>query len=448
MVQDRWWKMICGSVCGLVLATAIGVTAVAQSDEAPAERIGRLIEQLGADAFSERRAAERALIEIGEPAREALEAASASDNPEVSARAESALAAIDERRRAARFERFVETGELPDASLPLIEAYAEAVGEVDDGARRLFARMVGTERELLEAAERAARLSADPDADESELARAREAYLRLADDRFNAISAAHRQEVNRAKIDLYSRYELTDELIGRFMATLLAWQVTPAEWQPERPGQVAQLMAFGIVVGKQDQRNGWPPFARWFTSDAEEVGPAKKLMQSVAARLPGTNESLPFLTGAMIVRLDQASLTLARAMAERREQLSDDAEVLALHAMMVWGDKEKDLALAGRFLDSTGDKRLGGWKGPRPDRRSIKVAEVALMTLRKLETGRTADRNARKVVTYCPVARWVPTYWYTQAGQLKAEIEKWKEKLPEDQPADAAAEASNEGQAE
>jgi len=47
-------------------------------------------------------------------------------------------------------------------------------------------------------------------------------------------------------------------------------------------------MSPGIVVGNQDRRAGWPPFTRWFTSDAGEVTPARKVIQSVADSLEDT----------------------------------------------------------------------------------------------------------------------------------------------------------------
>jgi len=432
------------AILGLALCGSAGREAGAEPGASQPERIAELIERLGADAFAERRAAERALIEIGEPARSAIEEATRSDDLEVAARARSVLRSLGERRVDQRLERFVETGRIEGRPWPLAETYLAAVGEMDEPSGQLLRWMLSAEGELLEAADLAARLAADEGSSEAERDEAKRAYLTLADQRLDWVADAHLREVKRAKPGLYGRYELTKERIGQFMAMTLAWRIVPAEWQPGRPGRIAQTMAFGTVLGKQDQRNGWPPFSRWFTSKAEEVEPARKLMQSVAARLPGTNESLSFLSGAMVMRLDQSSVILARSMADRFEALSSNGQVLALHTLMLWGEKEKDLALAGRFLDSDGERRLGGFKGRAPDRRSIKVAEVALMTLRKLESGRTADRDARKVVTYCPVARWVPTFLYMKADQLKAEIDKWKGKLPDDRAAGAGASSDDE----
>lgn len=62
------------------------------------DRIARLIEQLGVDKASLREAAERKLIEIGEPAAAALRAAAKSKDPEIAARAERAWAAIQPAR--------------------------------------------------------------------------------------------------------------------------------------------------------------------------------------------------------------------------------------------------------------------------------------------------------------------------------------------------------------
>jgi len=65
------------------------------------------------------------------------------------------------------------------------------------------------------------------------------------------------------------------------------------------------------------------------------------------------------LTGTMTMRLEQTSVDLARRLAGTREQLPADAELLALHALLLRGDHKKDPPLAGAFLHSEGQKRLG-----------------------------------------------------------------------------------------
>ena len=71
------------------LASGADVSAAEMED-----RIQQLGKQLGAPSFSQRESAERRLVEIGVPARAALERLTGSDDPEVARRARSALAAI------------------------------------------------------------------------------------------------------------------------------------------------------------------------------------------------------------------------------------------------------------------------------------------------------------------------------------------------------------------
>ena len=70
----------------------------------PAERIGKLIEQLDADAFDARESASLALVEIGEPALDALrKAAEETTSPEVQVRAVRAIAQIEAEIRRKNF---------------------------------------------------------------------------------------------------------------------------------------------------------------------------------------------------------------------------------------------------------------------------------------------------------------------------------------------------------
>ncbi|HVK18684.1 MAG TPA: TIGR03067 domain-containing protein [Fimbriiglobus sp.] len=78
-------------------AVAVGLATLRGNPEngADAERVAKLIKQLGADAFAKREAASKELESIGEPARAALRQAAASDgDPEIRRRAEQVIQAI------------------------------------------------------------------------------------------------------------------------------------------------------------------------------------------------------------------------------------------------------------------------------------------------------------------------------------------------------------------
>jgi RNA polymerase sigma factor (sigma-70 family) len=78
--------------------------AAAAAADTEADRIDRLIRQLGSDDFTEREAATEALAKIGEPAYEPLLKALHSDDVEVRKRADGLLRAIEQRWGLRRFE--------------------------------------------------------------------------------------------------------------------------------------------------------------------------------------------------------------------------------------------------------------------------------------------------------------------------------------------------------
>jgi uncharacterized protein (TIGR03067 family) len=82
-----------GAVIGILLTTR-GETRGDSGKEVEAERIARLIKQLGDDGFEKREAASKELGAIGEPALAALRKAGGNDDAEVRRRAEDAVRSI------------------------------------------------------------------------------------------------------------------------------------------------------------------------------------------------------------------------------------------------------------------------------------------------------------------------------------------------------------------
>jgi len=91
-----------GAMAWLAAATLLMVPASARTAEkadkplADAAEIAKLVKQLGDDNYATREAAQKKLIEIGPPARDAVAAALESKDPEVSTRAKAVLDAIAE----------------------------------------------------------------------------------------------------------------------------------------------------------------------------------------------------------------------------------------------------------------------------------------------------------------------------------------------------------------
>jgi uncharacterized protein (TIGR03067 family) len=95
-----------GVAIGLVTAAGLTPLRGSAGSGADAERVARLIKQLGDDQFRKREAASKELIAIGEPALGALrKAATSHDAPEVRSRAEQVIRAITGRAARADEER-------------------------------------------------------------------------------------------------------------------------------------------------------------------------------------------------------------------------------------------------------------------------------------------------------------------------------------------------------
>ncbi|HQU42119.1 MAG: hypothetical protein B7Z73_14695 [Planctomycetia bacterium 21-64-5] len=120
-------------------------------ETADADQIAKLVGELGANTFIVRQHAQRALVEIGLPAKAALETAVHDPDGEVRQRARQALAAIADVDFHARLGAFLADPD-PDHDYGLAgwQRYRSLSGE-GPAARRLFADMQRAERELLEA---------------------------------------------------------------------------------------------------------------------------------------------------------------------------------------------------------------------------------------------------------------------------------------------------------
>src|SRR3954462_633112 len=86
---------------GLALVAVLGTSQGDPTDDAQRGRIGALVRQLGDKEFARREAASKELDAIGEPARDALKAATAGADAEVRQRAEKVLVSLDAKARAA-----------------------------------------------------------------------------------------------------------------------------------------------------------------------------------------------------------------------------------------------------------------------------------------------------------------------------------------------------------
>src|SRR2546423_1670887 len=88
-------------VVGMVLLAALGGLSGDPPGEPAADRVARLVKQLGHREFAKREAASKELDAIGEPALPALRKAASGGDPEVRRRAERILQTVTGRSRAA-----------------------------------------------------------------------------------------------------------------------------------------------------------------------------------------------------------------------------------------------------------------------------------------------------------------------------------------------------------
>lgn len=89
--------LVVGAIVGMILATQAGALRGDPARETEAERIARLIKQLGDDSFTKREAASRELEALGEVLAALKQAATSSDDLEVQRRAARILLTITSR---------------------------------------------------------------------------------------------------------------------------------------------------------------------------------------------------------------------------------------------------------------------------------------------------------------------------------------------------------------
>src|SRR5262249_37599004 len=97
--KENWFMKTSWLILAVLVGLGLGVTPLlrAVSEKAPADRIGRLITDLGSNKFTERAKAAKALEAIGEPALPALRKAVKTGDAETSRRAEALIAKIEQK---------------------------------------------------------------------------------------------------------------------------------------------------------------------------------------------------------------------------------------------------------------------------------------------------------------------------------------------------------------
>ena len=99
------WLIVPMALFGLAALVALpGWAAEKEAKKADADKIAKLIKQLGSDSFDDREEASKALDAIGEPALGALKKASKSDDAETQKRADELVKNISKRVETARLQ--------------------------------------------------------------------------------------------------------------------------------------------------------------------------------------------------------------------------------------------------------------------------------------------------------------------------------------------------------
>ncbi len=143
------------AVLTLVAVPLGGLSATAAEYGTPAERAQAvaMIEQLGDSRFAVREAASTQLIELGLPALSALRGAADHCDPEIRYRVERILHVVQEADRSRRIAAFVATREnAEDLRLPAWSLFAQTIGD-EPGSRALFAEMLRSDWDMLDAYE-------------------------------------------------------------------------------------------------------------------------------------------------------------------------------------------------------------------------------------------------------------------------------------------------------
>src|SRR5262245_23208882 len=115
----------------LAAAMLLGVLVLAPAADVPAEKIEKLVQQLGAENFEQRERASKALLEIGEPAVEELRKAANGPDREIALRAKKLLQDLGAApKKPAKPEAPKELAKVPENIQKLIEQLGDDKFEV------------------------------------------------------------------------------------------------------------------------------------------------------------------------------------------------------------------------------------------------------------------------------------------------------------------------------
>jgi hypothetical protein len=292
------------------------------------KKAAELVTQLGHTQFAVREAAAKQLVELGHVALAALQDGARSADPEVRARSAGLLPqakAAEWKRRADAYRADSDGKQKHD--LPLLPEWDKLIGKPDAGTRRLFAELVRTNGEFLEAA------AAD-----------RKKMVDVCAARCEAVFEKVRAPVGQLKAEPgdVAAVLFIDSLAPTRMT--VRTQVVPA-WLLRNPG-LAEAM------------------------DVKETGLAiRRLVVRWAEALPENNPVRPiaFAEFADLARkkpFPEAVPVLAKLAGDKTTPRFLIQRLLAVEALGAVGGKEAAAALAELVPDSTVMMRVGGPNGP------------------------------------------------------------------------------------
>lgn len=285
------------------------------------EKASALVKQLGHPRFAAREAAAKQLVEMGGAAVAALIAGKKSDDEEVRSRSAALLPqakAADWKRKADAYLADKDGKEKHE--LPMLAEWEKLVGQSDAGSRKLYAEMVRTSGELLDAA-----------------ATNRKGVSTAVRDRTQIILDRVRTTKGQVKAE-------PGELAAVLFVELAANNVAPTGGQ-RRPGRrgastPAQLLA----------NPAWPE-----AIDAAETGPVlRKLLALWAGDRPGSDFSAhqQFALLAQRKPFPEAAPVLA-VTAKNKETDLLSVRLVAVQALGKVGGKEATAALTDLLADTS-----------------------------------------------------------------------------------------------
>ena len=410
------------------------------------DRVAKLIEQLEADTFSQRQAAEEELIKIGPPALEALRSVleSPDSGPETLKRGKRIIGQIRAdvyRKRVEAFvaqtPSFVEGGELPSAAAAAgWEAFLEIVGENTRVARELYGQIITNDTELIMAMLEA-RSSARDGAGREAAAR----YLDIAKQRWQPLVV----EIRTAKAKNFRErlkknrpFRLSDKQEARLMAFAFCQTQLPNAWIAERVPKVSTGLLTGSALGHQNKPAGRPGLYNSLRDTGPRAKCLRRLLAAWCQSTTGTPSAQYGLQVAMTLYLKDVAVEMAEAVlaAKRRDTDKDNdndkepgvaESFLAIHALMLWGRETNQVRLVEPYLEDDRDRRLGAWRG-QPARKSIFLREWAMMALTRMTgQGPTTIGKPTTMTSYCNVSRFVKIQLYTKEGSWKQALSDWQQ---------------------